>query len=78
VWYRLVDQSDNYVTEQFCRSILEPLPPNAVILLKSDHIEFPVRYLQARAAAAGRWGAADPAARRWRGSVRTWQPSTLT
>eukprot|EP00698_Gefionella_okellyi_P025073 TRINITY_DN9063_c0_g1_i1.p1 TRINITY_DN9063_c0_g1~~TRINITY_DN9063_c0_g1_i1.p1 ORF type:complete len:825 (+),score=172.23 TRINITY_DN9063_c0_g1_i1:25-2499(+) len=45
-WYGIVDQSDNWVTEEFCKAILEPLPENAFAILKSDHIEFPVRYLQ--------------------------------
>jgi len=45
-WYGLVDQSDNWVTEEFCKGILEPLPDHAIAILKSDHIEFPVRYLQ--------------------------------
>ena len=40
VWYRAVDQSDNYVTEQFCRSILEPCR-RIRSLFKSDHIRVP-------------------------------------
>ena len=44
--YGTVDQSDYYMTEDWARAILSPLPPNALLLLKSDHIDFPIRYLQ--------------------------------
>lgn len=44
--YSTVDQSDYYVTEDWARAILSPLPANSLLLLKSDHIDFPIRYLQ--------------------------------
>eukprot|EP00698_Gefionella_okellyi_P021470 TRINITY_DN6974_c0_g1_i1.p1 TRINITY_DN6974_c0_g1~~TRINITY_DN6974_c0_g1_i1.p1 ORF type:complete len:710 (+),score=152.25 TRINITY_DN6974_c0_g1_i1:75-2204(+) len=44
--YHEVDQHDYYMTEDWARAIIGPLPPDSLLLLKSDHIDFPIRYLQ--------------------------------